>query len=135
MIIDKTKQLVKINDIIIPGDVSVNEKEIGKIEKYRMPKDEMVRLWGTKKLTVISVVVGALADILTVVPNLDLLCVWQSDTTNFCEKYAKPYFYAKHLEKGLNRWWLNFWCPFFQKKLPFLANIGCCPYFLDQALV
>ena len=88
-----------------------------------------------KKLTVISVVVGALADILTVVPNLDLLCVWQSDTTNFCEKYAKPYFDAKHLEKGLNRWWLNFWCPFFQKKLPFLANIGCCPYFLDQALV
>ena len=69
-----------------------------------------------KKLTVISAVAGALADILTVVPNLDLLCVWQSDTAKVCEKYAKPYFDAKHLEKGLNRWWLNFWCHFFFQK-------------------
>ena len=113
MIIDKTKQLVKINDIIIPGDVSVNEKEIGKIEKYRMPKDEIVRLWGMKKLTVISVVAGALADILTVVPNLDFLCVWQSDTAKVREKYAKQ------LEKGLNRWWLNFWCHNFLKNCHF----------------
>ena len=36
-------------------------------------------------------------------PNLYLLCVWQSDTVTFCENYAKLYFYAKCLEKGLDR--------------------------------
>ena len=24
-------------------------------------------------------------------PNLDLLCIWQSDTAPFCENYAKPF--------------------------------------------
>ena len=38
-------------------------------------------------------------------PNLDLLCIWESDTGHFCEIYAKLYFDAKHLEKGLNREW------------------------------
>ena len=36
-------------------------------------------------------------------PNQDLICIWQSDTAPFCENYAKLYFVAKHLEKGLNR--------------------------------
>ena len=38
-------------------------------------------------------------------PNLDLLCVWQSDTAPFCENYTKFYFDAKHSEKRLNREW------------------------------
>ena len=38
-------------------------------------------------------------------PNLDLLCVQQLGTAPFCENYAKFYFDAKHLEKGLNRGW------------------------------
>ena len=38
-------------------------------------------------------------------PNLDLLCVWQSDDALFCENYAKLYFNAKHLEMGLNMGW------------------------------
>ena len=36
-------------------------------------------------------------------PNLDLLCIQQSDAVPFCENYVKLYFDAKHLEKGLNR--------------------------------
>ena len=36
-------------------------------------------------------------------PNLDLLCVQQTGAALFCENYAKLYFDAKHLEKGLNR--------------------------------
>ena len=36
-------------------------------------------------------------------PNVDLLCVRQSDAAPFCENYAKLYFDVKHLEKGLNR--------------------------------
>ena len=62
-------------------------------------------------------------------PNLDLLCIWQSDTAPFCENYAKLYFDAKHLEKGLNRGSWNVWFPFF--KTLFLSNIGCCSNFLD----
>ena len=38
-------------------------------------------------------------------PNLDLLCIQQSDTAPFCENYAKIYLDAKHLEKGLNCGW------------------------------
>ena len=73
-----------------------------------MLKNEIARKPGMKKVTVISVLVGGLGDISTVVPNLDLLCIWQSDTALFCENYAKLYFDAKYLEKGLNRGWLNF---------------------------
>ena len=74
-------------------------------------------------------------------PNLDLFCVRISNAAPFCEDYAKLYFDAKHLEKGLNwRWW-NFWGPFFKKKYPFfkkvlfLANIERCPKFLYWALL
>ena len=52
-------------------------------------------------------------------PNLDLLCIQQSDAAPFCEDYAKLYFDAKHSEKGLDTGWLNFWCPFFQKSTLF----------------
>ena len=37
--------------------------------------------------------------------NLDLLCICQSGDALFCENYAKLYFDAKHLEKGLNKGW------------------------------
>ena len=36
-----------------------------------------------------------------------------------CENYAKLNFNVKHLEMGLNRGWLNFWCPFFPKSALF----------------
>ena len=39
----------------------------------------------------------------TLGPNLYLLCVQQSGAAPFCENYAKLYFDAKHLEKGLIR--------------------------------
>ena len=38
-------------------------------------------------------------------PNLDFLCIWQSDTAPFCENYAKLYFNTNHLEKGLKSGW------------------------------
>ena len=65
-------------------------------------------------------------------PNLDLLCVQQLGAVLFCENYAKLYFDAKHLEKGLNWMWWDFWFPLSQKKKkPILANIGSFPNFLD----
>ena len=63
-------------------------------------------------------------------PNLDLLYVQQSGTAPICENHSMLYFDAKHLQKGLNRGWSNFWFPFF-KKMFILANIGSCPHFLD----
>ena len=45
-------------------------------------------------------------------PNIDLLCIRQSDAASFCENYAKLYFDAKPLEKISNSAWSNFWCPF-----------------------
>ena len=43
-------------------------------------------------------------------PNLDPLCICQSDAASFCENYAEYYFDAKHLEV------IKFLVPFFQKK-------------------
>ena len=55
---------------------------------------------------------------------LDFLCVLQLDATPFCENYAKLYFDAKHLEKGLNKGWWNVWCHF-PKKCPFwFSSLG-----------
>ena len=36
-------------------------------------------------------------------PNLDLICAQQSNAAPFCENYARLFFDAKQLEKGLNR--------------------------------
>ena len=38
-------------------------------------------------------------------PNLNFFCVQQSGAAVIRENYAKPYFDAKNLKKGLNRGW------------------------------
>ena len=38
---DKNKKEVKIIDVTIPGDLRVNEREVGKIEKYEMLRDKI----------------------------------------------------------------------------------------------
>ena len=72
---------------------------------------------------------------------LDLYYVWLSNTAPFCENYAKFYFDAKHLEKGLNvcvcvggGGLFSKNVPIFHKKVPFLANIEGYPKFLEYAL-
>ena len=50
---------VKIVDVTIPGDERVNESEVGNIEKYKVLKDEIARMWDMKEVIVIPVVVGA----------------------------------------------------------------------------
>ena len=45
-------------------------------------------------------------------PSVDLLRIQQSDAALFCENYAKLYFNAKRLEKGLNKGWRKIWFPF-----------------------
>ena len=63
IVIDKTKKEVKIVDVTIPGDVWMNKREVGKIEKYKVLKDEIARMWIMKEVIVISVAVGALGAI------------------------------------------------------------------------
>lgn len=50
VIIDKTEEL-RILDVTIPGDVRVNEREIGKSEKYQILKAENLKIWDIKKVT------------------------------------------------------------------------------------
>ena len=60
IVIDKTKKEVKFIDVIIPGDVRVNGRKVGKIEKCKVLKDETTRKWGMMEVIVILVVVVAL---------------------------------------------------------------------------
>ena len=53
-----------IQDVVIPGDTGVCDKEQEKIVKYSSLKDEIARLW-QKKVVVIPIVVGALGTITT----------------------------------------------------------------------
>ena len=46
---------------------------------------------------------------------LDLYCIRLLSAAPFCQNYAKLYYDAKHLEKGLNREEWNFYGPFFIK--------------------
>ena len=43
---------VKIIDIAIPGDARVKEKELEKLEKYQLLREEIRKLWKVKKVTV-----------------------------------------------------------------------------------
>ena len=65
VLIDKTMKEVNIADVTIPGDERVDERELGKIEKYKVLKDEIARMWDMKEVIVILVVVGALGAIST----------------------------------------------------------------------
>ena len=63
VVVDKKGKEVKIIDVAIPGDSRVRSKEQEKIEKYQLLRDEMMRMWGMKKVVVIPVVIGALGAI------------------------------------------------------------------------
>ena len=58
VLIDKrTKEVI---DIAIPGDKRVKDKEIEKLEKYQILKEEVQGLWKMKSGTVLPVAIGAL---------------------------------------------------------------------------
>ena len=56
---DKQALEAKIIDIAIPGDAQVKDKELEKIEKYQLLREEIRKLWKLKKVTVVPVVIGA----------------------------------------------------------------------------
>ena len=66
-------------------------------------------------------------------PNLDLLCVQQSDAAPICENFTMLCFDAKHLEKGLNRGGEIFGSVF-SKKCPFWSILEAAKFsILDPA--
>lgn len=46
--------------IVIPGDAQVKDKEMKKIEKCQLLREEIRKLWEVKKATVVPVVIRAL---------------------------------------------------------------------------
>ena len=58
--IDQKKREVVMIDVAIPGDDRVKEKELEKIEKYQLLKDEIAKVWHMGKVIVVPVVIGAL---------------------------------------------------------------------------
>ena len=57
--IDKEKEVVII-DVAIPGDERVKDKELEKVEKYQLLKDEIAKVWHVRKVIAVPVVIGAL---------------------------------------------------------------------------
>ena len=57
---DKRAKEAKIIDIAIPGDAQVKDKELEKIEKYQLLREEIGKMWKQKKVTVVPIVIGAL---------------------------------------------------------------------------
>ena len=58
--VDKQAREAKIIDIAIPGDARVKDKELEKIEKYQLLREEIGKMWRLKKVTVVPIVIGAL---------------------------------------------------------------------------
>ena len=57
--IDKEREVV-ITGVAIPGDDRVEGKELEKLEKYQLLKDEIAKVWRMRKVIVVPVVIGAL---------------------------------------------------------------------------
>ena len=60
IVIDKKEQKGIIIDITIPDDVTVEEKEKEKVEKYQDLKKEIRRLWRLRNVEMVPVVIGTL---------------------------------------------------------------------------
>ena len=62
---------VMIIDVTIPRDEWVNERKVGKIDKYKTLKDGIARMRGMKEVIVILVVVGASG---AISPGFEIYC-------------------------------------------------------------
>ena len=58
--VNKQAKEAMIVDVGVPGDGQVKDKELEKIEKYQLLREEIRKLWKLKKVTVVPVVIGTL---------------------------------------------------------------------------
>ena len=56
----KERELIIIIDVVIPGDDRVKDKQLEKVEKYQLLKDEIAKVLHMRKVIVVPVVIGAL---------------------------------------------------------------------------
>ena len=61
--IDRKEREVDIIDVAIPSDDRVKDKELEKVEKYQLLKDEITKVWHMGKVIVVPVVIGALGTV------------------------------------------------------------------------
>ena len=54
---DKKEREVVIIDVVIPGDDRVKDKELEKLEKYQLLKNEIAKVWRMRKVIVVPVVI------------------------------------------------------------------------------
>ena len=92
IVIDKTKMEVKVVYVTILGDQRVNERKVGKIEKYKVLKDGITRMWGMKEVIVMPVVVGALGAISTGFPKY-IAAIGIEMRVEHAQKTTKKLFY------------------------------------------
>ena len=59
----KEREVVIIIDVAIPDDDRVKDKELEKVEKCQLLKDEIAKVWRMRKVILIPVVIGALGAI------------------------------------------------------------------------
>ncbi|XP_019857837.1 PREDICTED: uncharacterized protein LOC109586107 [Amphimedon queenslandica] len=60
VVVMKREKRCMIVDVAVPGNTRVEGKEDEKVEKYQELRQEIVKLWGMKKVEVIAIVVGVL---------------------------------------------------------------------------
>ena len=60
---DKKEREVVITDNAIQGDDKVKDKELEKLEKSQLLRDEIAKVWRMQKVIVVPVVIGALGAI------------------------------------------------------------------------
>ena len=67
--IDKKERKAVIIVVAIPGDDSVKDKELEKVKKYQLLKDEIAKVWHMRKIIVVPVVIGALGAVSVIFKN------------------------------------------------------------------
>ena len=68
VVVNKQERKCTIIDIAVPADKRIGEKENEKVEKYQDLKREIARMWNTRTVQVVPIVVGSLG---SVTKNLD----------------------------------------------------------------
>ena len=60
LLITEKKREVVIIDVAIPDDDRLKDKELEKLEKHQLLKDEIAKVWRIRKVIVVPVVIGTL---------------------------------------------------------------------------
>ena len=63
MVVNKQEKECAIVDIVVAGDKRIVEKENEKVKKYHELKQKIPRMWNTRTVQVIKIVVGSFASV------------------------------------------------------------------------